>query len=1018
MADWLLRHRRSILFSLLLLALGGTLAALRLPVALFPDIAFPRIVVSADAGDRPASRMVLEVTQVLEQAIRGVPGVKDVRSTTSRGAAEVSVTFNWGQDMPLALLQVQSAINQKLPTLPTGTVLRARRMDPTVFPVMGLALTSSRRDLSSLHDFAFFQLRPILSSIPGVARVEILGGRQTEYEVLLDPARLQALQLGPNDVTRALAASNVVAASGRLEDYYRLYLVMSDTRLRTLDDIRHTVLRSGPQGIVTLEDVAEVRSGVAPVWNRVTANGSDAVLVNILQQPGANTVDIARLSRQRLAAFKGQIPADIRIKPYYDQSQLVTASALSVRDAILVGALLASVILLLFLRNIRLTLIIALVLPGVLSATVLLLYVLHMSFNIMTLGGMAAAVGLVVDDAVVMLEHIMRRLHESREDDTAHPSVLTSAMEMSRPLLGSSLATIVIFLPLAFLSGVTGGFFKALALTMAATLIISFIVAFLAVPLLADRFLRRQDISKSERIGPVMGRMHRGYAGLMNSMLARPMLIFLVIILLGGMAYLSYRNVGSGFMPKMDEGGFILDYKAPPGTSLAETDRLLQQVEKLIQALPEVDSYSRRTGLQLGGGLTESNEGDFFIRLKAPPRRNIEAVMSDLRQRVESKVPGLKIETAQLMEDLIGDLTAVPQPIEVKLFGDSDAQLMTLAPRVAAQLSAIPGVVEVNNGIVIAGDALDVHIDPVRASLEGLDPAAVTRQIQTELGGTLASHVQSESKMIGVRVWIPGSLRTRVQQMQTLPLRAPDGHYLPLSRIADIQTVQGQAQIVRENFKPMVAVTARIEGRDMGSTMRDVQAKLGRLPLAPGTYMAYGGLYKQQQKSFSDLRLVLLSAILLVTLLLLFIYERFSIVLSILFTTLLALSGVFLGLWLTGTELNISAMMGMTMIVGIVTEVAIFYFAELDPQALHSKEDLIDAGRMRMRPIFMTSIIAILALLPLALGIGTGSAMQTPLAIAIISGLLLAVPLVLVLLPMLYMLLQKTSMAWKKDEHP
>ncbi|MEW5791154.1 MAG: efflux RND transporter permease subunit [Pseudomonadota bacterium] len=1003
MGVWLQRHARSLLFLLAILAIGGALAAWKLPVALFPNIDFPRIVVSVDAGDRPVDRMVLEVTQPLEQALRAVPGVESIRSTSSRGSAELSVNFGWGHDMIAALLQVQAAVNQSLPELPAGTRFEARRMDPTVFPVLGMALTSQQRDPVALRDFAYFQLRPLLTAIPGVARVDVLGGRQAEYQVRVDPARLQAFNLTLQDVATALSASNVLSAVGRLEDHYRLYLVLSDTSLHNLDEIRHTVLRTGGTGVVELEDVAEVVPAAAPQWTRVTANGLDAVLINIRQQRGANTVAITQAVKQKLASFGNQIPADIHIKPYYDQSELVVASALSVRDAIGIGALLAAVILLLFLRNLRITLIVALVLPGVLAATVLLLKVFNMSFNIMTLGGMAAAVGLIVDDAVVMIEHIMRRLSESRE--RSGTPVLQAAMEMARPLAGSSLATVVIFAPLAFLGGVSGGFFKALALTMAASLIISFFVAFLAVPLLAHLWIRPETAARLEHRGPLLTRLHDGYGRGMGWLLRRPVLVLLPMLILIGFGYFAFSQTGSGFMPKMDEGGFILDYKAPPGTSLTETDRLLRQVESIIRATPEVDSYSRRTGTALGGGLTEANEGDFFVHLKPMPRRHIESIMSEVRQRVETEVPGLQIETAQLMEDLIGDLTAVPQPIEVKLFGDNQAQLQQLAPQVAARIGKIQGVVEVLSGVVIAGDAIDIRVDRVRAGLEGLDPEAATRQLNDLIGGNVASQIPAGEKMIGLRVWTPADLRTRVQQLQQLRLQAPDGHILPLSRIATVSISQGQAQIVRENLKPMVAVTARIEGRDLGSTMKDVQASLRNFKLPAGVYIEYGGLYEQQRQSFRDLAMVFAAALLLVTVLLLFLYERFAVVLAILVTVLLAVSGVFLGLWLTGTELNISAMMGMTMVIGIVTEVAIFFFAELGLEGHHDSPALIEAGTQRMRPILMTSLIAILALMPLALGIGTGSAMQTPLAIAIISGLLLAVPLVLLVMPVLYLLL-------------
>ncbi|MHB1949622.1 MAG: efflux RND transporter permease subunit [Gammaproteobacteria bacterium] len=1009
MGAWLQKHRKSILFLLILLTLGGLVTAFKLPVMLFPNIQFPRILVSIDSGDRPVDRMIIEVTQPLEQALRSVPDVVSIRSTSSRGSAELSINFNWNTNMVIALLQVQSAINQVLPTLPAGTTFIAQRMDPIIFPILGLSLTSNNTNLVALRDFAYFQLRPLLSVIPGVAHVQVVGGKEAEYQILIDPAKLQAANITLNDVINALTANNVVTAVGKLEEYYRLYLVLSDTRLQNVNDLKHTILRSSSNGVIDLDDVAEVVNGTAPQWTRVTANGEDAVLLNILQQPGASTISIEKGIKQALADFKNHIPNDIQIKTWYDQSQLVTAAAMSVRDAIIIGAILAVIILYLFLRNLRMTFIVALILPCVLVTSFLLLFLLHMSFNIMTLGGMAAAVGLIIDDGVVMLEHIMRRLSEGHEGEPTHGPVLSAAMQMLQPLSGSSLATVIIFLPLAFIQGVAGEFFKALAITMATSLIISFFFVFLVVPLLGEMLLKRTDAKHLETVGPILKKLHNHYHNFMNIFLNKPIWLIISIITILLVGFISYKQVGSGFMPNMDEGGFTLDYIAPPGTSLTETDRLLRQVEQIIMKIPEVSSYSRRTGLQLGGGLTESNTGDFFIWLKKPPRRNIHPIMEEVRNKINSLVPGLEVETSQLMEDMIGDLTAVPQPIEIKIFGDNETELQNAAKKVAKLVSNVPGVVEIKNGIVISGDAIVINVNRIKAALVNLDPESITKQIQSQVMGTVVSQIQSGEKVIGIRVWTPSSLRDRLEKIKLLPVRTTDGHYIALERVADITIQRGQAQITRENLKSMVAVTARIEGRDIGSTMLDIQKAMNKVNLPSNVYIEYGGLYKEQQQSFYQMIIVFMSAIFLVTVLLLYIYENIYIVFSILCTTLLSIAGVFLGLWLTSTELNISSMMGMTMIIGIVTEIAIFYFAELRTYHHHTSDNVIHSGIMRMRPILMTSIIAILALSPLALSIGAGSGMQQPLAIAIISGLILAVPLVLLLMPTLYFMLLKLN---------
>jgi CzcA family heavy metal efflux pump len=1000
---WMQGHRSAVFTLIVLLVAGGLAAVAFLPVALFPHVDFPRILVNLDAGDRPADSMTIAATVPVEEAIRSIPGVREIRSTTSRGSSDISVNFDWGTDMVSAALQVGTAINQVMGSLPPGTSFVVQRMDPTIFPCLAYSLTSDRQSLVQMRDAAFYQLRPFLSSVPGVSKVEVQGGAEAEYHVMIDPALLEAHGLALADVAKALSASNTINAVGRLEDHDKLYLALVDNRMAGAADIADTVLQKGASGLVRVRDVATVTLDSAPQWTRVTADGHDAVILEVFQQPDGNTVQIARDVQEKLREAAPRLPGGIRIANWYDQSRLIIDAAVSVRDAVLIGMFLASGVLLLFLRNGKITLIAVVCVPAVLAATALLLRALHSSFNIMTLGGMAAAVGLIIDDAIVMVEHVVRRLRGQHSHDQG--IVWSAAAEFTQPLVASSLSTIIIFAPLAFLSGVTGAFFKALSLTMASSLIISFLVAWLAVPILANRFLGEDDANQEEG-GPVTEKVHRAYARMMHPLLRRPALVLIGIVPLLAAAWLAYQAVGTGFMPTMDEGGFIIDYRADPGTSLQESDRLLRKVEAILRATPEVDTYSRRTGMQLGAAtVTEANEGDFFVRLKPTPRRKIEEVMDEVRQKVEHTVPGLDIEMAQLMEDLIGDLTAVPQPVEVKLFSEDGAKLLATSQSVTAAISKVAGVVDVRSGNVLAGDALNIQVDHARAAIEGMDAASVTAAVNDLMdGATTDTKIENDPKQIGIRVWIPARYRRTAEDVARLRIRAPDGHYFPLSRVAAIATVVGQPQIDRDDLKRTIAVTGRITGRDLGSTIADVQKVLSDPKvIPPGVYSELGGIYAQQRTAFAGLMAVFGAAVALVFLLLMFLYSRFRVASAMLGTTLLALTAVTIGLWATHTELNISSMMGMTMIVGIATEVGIFYVSELAtiPTAVPLHDALVEAGLNRMRPIAMTTFAAILALLPLALGIGAGSAMQRPLAVAIISGLVLQMPLVLIVLPAL-----------------
>lgn len=993
------RHANALILAALIIVAGGAAAALRIPVSLFPFINYPRVVVAVDAGERDPAQMAAQITRPIEIALRGVPGVTHVRSTTSRGSAEVALSFPWGQDMAGATMATQGALATVLPDLPAGARFEVRRSDPTLFPVLGVALTSSSLDPQALRQLADLKVRPALLAVSGVAGVDVLGGSAREFAVDVDPAHATALGLSLADVATAIGKDNAVQGVGRLEDRHRLYLVLAENRLGSIADLAATPVKAGQTaaaGIVTLGQIATITPSVAPSYTRITADGKSAVLVNVRQSLTGDTVGIVRETAARLKTLG--LPPSVTVTPFYDQSELVTGAANAVRDAILLGAVLAGVVLFVFLRSARLMLITGLMLPAVLAGTCLVLLALGMSFNMMTLGGLAAAVGLVVDDAVVMLEHIMRRLQEGQASDRR--SILDAAAEMTRPLVGSTIATMVVFLPLAFVTGVTGGFFKALALTMVAALGLSLLFTRFVLPIAAARWVGAREAEAAERAGGVLARLGRSYEWSADRAFGRPAMFAAVVALVFVAAgWLAWRHVPSGFMPAMDEGGFILDYKAQPGAALSDTDRLLRQVERIIVATPEVASYSRRTGAQLGGGLSEADEGDYFVRLKGGSRRPIDAVMADIRQKIDTDVPGLQVETAQLMEDLIGDLTAVPQPIEVKLFGDDPAVLATAAKQVGDAIGRISGVVEVVDGLRVAGDTVSIAVNPQLALQQGLDPTGVAGQLETLIGGTQATQVRIGEQLVTVRVRAPQALRSRADEIARLPLVAPDGHLVRVGQVATVSIVGGQKQLTREDLAPFVAVTARLEGRDLGSAMTEVRKTVANLKLPADVRVDYGGLYTQQKQSFADLTLVFVAALLLVALLITFLFEQPMWTIAAVGTVLLSAAAVLIGLWVTGIELNISALMGLTMVVGMVTELVIFLLAELDPSNPLDAAGLREAAGKRLRPIVMSALIAILTLSPLALGLSRGAGLQQPLATAIIFGLTAAVPLVLLFLP-------------------
>lgn len=1017
MLERLLREQsRAFVLIAIALALAGLVAALSLPIGLFPQVSFPRVVVDLDAGSRPADQTALSVTRPVEEALRAIPGVQDVRSATSRGSAQISIDFGWGRDMVASMLLVDSAIARTIPSLPAGTQYTVRRMDPTVFPIISYALVANTADPVALQDFARYQITPLLSGVPGLARVGVQGGDTAEVQVLADPHRLADHALSMNDLVTAIRSGNVLSAVGQVQDRGRLSLVIADRSVTSAAQIGAIVVAADPQGVVRVRDVATVQDGAVPVWQRIVEDGKPAVLFNIYEQPDGNAVQIAHAVQQKLATLS--LPPGVRLVCWYDQSELVTQSVASVRDAVLIGLFLAALVLLWFLRSWRMTLVAVIVVPATLAATVLVLSMLGMSFNIMTLGGIAAAVGLLIDDVIVMMEHIARRAGALGVDGrpAGDAAVIPAAREFLAPLTGSSLATLIVFVPLSFLSGVTGAFSKALSLTMAAALAISWAMAAFVVPVLVRWLV---DFSSWHDPGAAgAGRVARMHDGMLDRLSARPWLLAVVAIPLLVIGYISYQNVPSGFMPKVDEGGFVMDYYTAPGTSLDETGRQVGQIDAMLTANPQVLTFSRRLGTGLGGDLGQSYHGDYFVRLKADHAAPTEEIAAAVADQITARVPGVQVEVAQLIEDLIGDLTAVPQPIEVKLYATDPSILQGEARKVAALIGKIDGVVEVKDGVQLAGDALDVHVDPVRAGLEGVSPADVEAQLNAALTGTVATTLAQPNKAVDVRVRLPAALTISETGLAQLPIRATDGHIFALSRVAAIEPVTGQPQISRENLEPMIGVTGRIQGRGIGAAVGDVRVALDRPGvLGPGVRYELGGLYQQQQIAFAGLIKVFGAALVAELALLLILYRRFWLPVIIIGCSLLSTTAVFSALWAAGVDLNITALMGMTMIIGIGTEMAIFYVSEFEELArvMPAAEATRVASRNRLRPITMTTLAAIFTLLPLALAIGQGAGIQQPLAIAIIAGLMLQYPLVLLAMPVLVRLTLPTGGRYRES---
>ncbi len=1023
-------QKRAVLLVIALLSVGGLLALARIPRALFPQTDFPRIVIVADNGVAPAQQTLVSVTKPIEEAMSGIPGIARIKSITARGSSEIDLFFDWKTDIVQTLQIVQAKVSQLAATMPAGaSIERSDRLTFAVFPIIGYSITSAKRDPGTLRNLAEVTLRPPLARIDGVANVQVLGGQLREYHILVDRARLEARSVSLQQVSDAVRNSNVIDSPGLINENHQLELALVSGQAASIDDLAAIVVATVNNVPVRIGDVATVTPGLEPRFTIVTADGRQAVLLNILRQPTANIISVADGVKSELARLKQQLPRDVDIRPYYDQSLLVSSSVGSVRDAILIGLLLSVAILYGFLRNWGTTFVATLVIPVTVLVTFVVMWMVGLSFDLMTLGGVAAAIGLVIDDAIVVVENIYT--HMTRGESRAQ-AVHNAISEISGPIIGSTITPVVVFLPLALLTGITGVFFRSLALTMSVALLTSLFLALTFTPVLAEQFIRvrprRRLVSESrgelesdppetpeqeaesEGDGPLLTRLINAYEWLLAHALARRGMVLIVIGIVAVLTFAIYQGLGSEFLPEFEEHGFILDYNAPPGASLDETDRMLQHVERMLKENPDVDGYSRRTGAQLGlAGVTEANRGDFAVKLK--DSASTDAVTSDLRHKIESSEPALRVEFPGILSDLIGDLVSAPQPIEIRVFSEDAATLRHTAEAIAASISKVSGVVDVFNGIVVSGPAVVFRIDPQRAALYGVTAADVNEAMTTALGGDVVSSVIEHGRATGIRVLLGGP-RPQLDDLRALPIRAPSANsYVRIDQIATINYDPGQTEIEREGLRQSVSVTARLEGRDLGSAIQDIQARLGKeLHLPTGTTIEYGGLYQEQQSSFRELLVALGLAIALVFLVLVVEFRSFAHPAAIVAGAVLALSGSLMALLITHTTLNVVSMMGLIMIVGIVSKNGILMLDTVEDH-LRAGEDLTTAlrrsGRRRFRPVLMTSLAAMLGMLPLALALGSGSELLQPLAICVIGGLLFALMLSLVVTPTIYAMIRR-----------
>ena len=998
-----------------MILVGGIFAYSKLQTSLFPEITFPKIKIIADAGLQPVDKMMVTVTRPLENAIKQIPNLTDIRSTTGRGSCEISAFIDWDADVDLSQQRIEAKISEVRNMLPPDVNITVEKMNPSILPVMGYALESHSLSPIELKQLAMFTVKPFLSQVDGVAEVRVIGGKLKEYWLQLDIQKMSTLSITPDAITNALNQTNFVKSNGYLSDYKHLYLTVTDATVHNIAEINELVITSNSKRIIQLKDIANIQVKEAVEFTKINANGREGLLVAIIKQPNSNLVSLSKKMKGKILELQKFLPKGVTIKPYYIQADFVNESVKSVLDSLWIGLALSIIVAIIFLRSFKATTTILVTIPVTLGLTLIVLYAMGYTLNIMTLGAIAAAIGLIIDDAIVVVEQI-HRTHEENPDEQ-YPAIVKKAIHYLFPaMIGSSISTIVIFVPFMLMSGVAGAYFKVMTNTMIVTLVCSFFVTWMCLPVVYLFFSRRKTAIKLKEITQPHEVKKQKWV---SWFIFRPWLSAIMGAALIVIIILVLPKLKTGFLPEMDEGSIVLDYSSPAGTSLEETDAELREVEKIIVTIPEVSAYSRRTGTQMGFFITEPNRGDYLIQLKSKRKRTTEQVIEDIRKKVESTQPALRIDFGQVINDMLGDLMTSVQPIEIKIFGEDPQKLEELSKQIAGVLSKTEGTADVFDGIVITGPSIQIQPNFAKEAQFGITSANLQSQLQNALAGNVVGNVFEKDQLYPIRLVYPGSKKLSVADISKLQIFLPNGKLKPVSELATIQLNAGDPEIQRENLQSMGVVTARLENRDLGSVMKDIQKNIASgISLPAGYRLEYGGAYAEQQKSFKELLMILISSSLLVFGVILFLFKRFRVAILILITALLGISGSYLALYFTNTQLNVGSYTGLIMIVGIIGENAIFTFLQfresLKTQSVN--DSIVYSISTRLRPKLMTALGAIIALMPLALGIGAGAELHQPLAIAVIGGFLIALPLLLIFLPTMLRLLYRNYKPHEMDE--
>ncbi len=988
------KYKSPLTVILILLIVIGAYSYKNLSTSLFPNVTFPKIKIIVDNGQQPVDKMMVTVTKPVENAIKRVENLQSIRSITSMGSCEISAFLDWNSDINTDKQQIESRITQIKSDLPPNVQITVEKMNPSILPVMGYSLQSDTKNQIELKLIGENIIKPYLSRIKGVSAVEVIGGKTKEYQILLDQKKLSVLKLNPQQIINAIKQTGFIQSNGYTVDYKRLYLTVTDATINNKEELENLVISDDSKRKIAIKDIATVQISEQTEFIKIKADGKNVPLIAILKQPNSNLIDVSDQVTQKVSELNHILPKGVQLKPYYNQADFVGDSLKSIIDVLWIGLVLAIIVVIIFLRSFKASSVLLATIPITLGLTFLVMKVIGYDLNIMTIGAIAASIGLIIDDAVIIVEQI-HRTHEEHPSESPIKLVGKAIKFLFPAMVSSSLSTIVIFLPFVLMTGIAGAYFKILTETMVITLTVSFFVTWIGLPVIYLLFSKK----KPKELPPVVLRERKW----VRYFIEKPFISFAFIGLLIVSIIVVLPKLETGFLPQMDEGSIVLDYNSPSGTSLEETNRMLTAVDDILDGMPEVKAYSRRTGTQMGFFITEPNRGDYLIELKKKRTLTTDEVSDIIRTKIENSIPALTVDFGQVIGDMLGDLMSSVQPIEIKIFGTDHEKLKELSKQIAQKVEQVDGTADVFDGIVVAGPMLKINPKEEILKQYGLSDTDLQNQIQTYLSGTISGAILEKEQLTNIRVLFPENYKTPINKLKEVKISTPEGNYFPLSTFANFSILQGVSEIERENLQTMGVVTSRLNNRDLGSVMKDIKHVVSTINLPPSYQIEYGGSYAEQQQSFSELLLILILGGLLVFTVILFMFRNLILSLIVIFTSVLGISGSVLALYFTHTPLNVGSYTGIIMIIGIIGEASIFtiYLFLEELKHLTYKEAIIHSISARLRPKLMTAISAIVALTPLALGIGTGAQMHQPLAIAVIGGFIIALPLLLIVLPTL-----------------